>query len=148
MLNYSAGIQILLSACETAQIKTVFTSRKFIENAALTDLATELEKHVDVVYLEDMRTRISALAKLMGLARSYYPQLHYRLHQQDNDPNEPATILFTSGSMASAQIQWPFSLGWVVSGIISFDRNPFSSRNFGPMSRNFTFLMSFNRVGR
>jgi acyl-[acyl-carrier-protein]-phospholipid O-acyltransferase / long-chain-fatty-acid--[acyl-carrier-protein] ligase len=98
MLNYSAGIQVLLGACETAQIKTVFTSHKFIENAALTELATELEKHVNVVYLEDMRTRISVLAKLMGLARSYYPQLHYRLHRQDNDPDEPATILFTSGS--------------------------------------------------
>ncbi len=98
MLNYSAGTQVLISACETARIKTVFTSHKFIENAALHDLAKELEKHVDVHYLEDLRTKISAPAKILGLLRSYYPQLHYRRHLHDNDPNKPATILFTSGS--------------------------------------------------
>ncbi|MFT5133647.1 MAG: acyl-[acyl-carrier-protein]-phospholipid O-acyltransferase, partial [Gammaproteobacteria bacterium] len=100
MLNYSSGIQVLLSACETANIKTVYTSRQFIENAALTELAEELEKHVDVHYLEDMRTRISAFAKLTGLARSYYPELHYhhQLKSKDRKPDYPATILFTSGS--------------------------------------------------
>ncbi len=98
MLNFSAGIQILINACETAKIKTVFTSRRFIENADLNELAEELEKHVNVYYLEDMRTRISGLAKLLGLARSYYPQLHYRRHLRESDPNSPSTILFTSGS--------------------------------------------------
>ena len=98
MLNYSAGIQVLISACETAQIKTVFTSRKFIENASLTEFAEELEKHVEVIYLEDMRTRISSMAKILGVARSYYPQSHYLKYKQHSDKNDPATILFTSGS--------------------------------------------------
>ncbi len=98
MLNYSAGVQVLLSACSTAQIKTVFTSRKFIDNAALTDSIEELEKQVNVVYLEDIGKRISSAAKILGLVRSYYPQSHYRQFRKKCDPTEPATILFTSGS--------------------------------------------------
>lgn len=100
MLNYSGGIQILLSACETAEIKTVYTSHQFIENAGLTELGQELEKHVTVIYLEDIRPRISKIAKLLGLARSYFPVIHYhrKLKLEKRDPNKPATILFTSGS--------------------------------------------------
>ena len=98
MLNYSAGIQVLLSACETASIQTVFTSRKFIDNAGLGELAEELEQHVKVHYLEDMRTRISPFAKLLGLLRSYYPSAHYRKNRKLSDPASSATILFTSGS--------------------------------------------------
>lgn len=98
MLNYSAGNHILISACETAKIKTVFTSRRFIENSELNDLAAELEKHAVVYYLEDIRARISGIAKLLGLARSFYPQLHYRRYLRESDPRSAATILFTSGS--------------------------------------------------
>lgn len=59
-----------------------------------------------------------------------------------------ANIFFSSGSIAVAQISCPFSLGCVVSGIISFDKKPFWSRKFGPISRNFTFLMFFSKLGR
>jgi acyl-[acyl-carrier-protein]-phospholipid O-acyltransferase / long-chain-fatty-acid--[acyl-carrier-protein] ligase len=98
MLNYSAGVQIIISACETAQIKTVFTSRKFIENAALTEVIDELEKHVEVVFLEDIGSRISSIAKLTGLLRSYYPQAFYSKYKKCSAADEPCTILFTSGS--------------------------------------------------
>jgi len=98
MLNYSAGVQVLIGACETAKIKTVYTSHRFIENAALTDLTNELEKSVNIIYLEDIAKNISGLSKLTGLARSFYPQIHYRMKSKDRNPDSPATILFTSGS--------------------------------------------------
>ncbi|NKB36716.1 MAG: AMP-binding protein [Gammaproteobacteria bacterium] len=98
MLNYSAGVQILISACETANIKTVYTSRAFIENGGFTELAQELEQHVELHYLEDTGKRISIFKKILGLARSYYPNLHYSSNSKNTDPDSAATILFTSGS--------------------------------------------------
>ena len=95
MLNYTTGLQVLLKACETASIKTVYSSRQFIENAALETLAEGLQQHVNLVYLEDLRDRIGVKEKLLGLLRSYYPRTHFRPKAK---PGDPATILFTSGS--------------------------------------------------
>ncbi len=95
MLNYTTGLQVLLKACETASIKTVYTSRQFIENADLVDLAEGLEQRVNVVYLEDLRNRIGIADKLLGLVRSRFPRAGYRSTAK---PGDPATILFTSGS--------------------------------------------------
>jgi len=95
MLNYSTGLQVLLKACETASIRTVYTSRQFIEAADLGELAQGLEQRVNLVYLEDLRDRIGVADKLSGLARSFFPRAGWRPAAK---PGDPATILFTSGS--------------------------------------------------
>ena len=95
MLNFTTGLQVLLKACETASIRTVYTSRQFIENADLEPLAEGLQQQVNLVYLEDLRDRIGVGDKLLGLLYSRYPRMHYR---RSANPGDPATILFTSGS--------------------------------------------------
>jgi acyl-[acyl-carrier-protein]-phospholipid O-acyltransferase/long-chain-fatty-acid--[acyl-carrier-protein] ligase len=98
MLNFTIGTQILLGACDTGKIKTIYTSRKFIESANLQELATELEQKLNLVYLEDLRNRISIFNKLIGLARGMYSHSHYHRVAGNIDPDRPALILFTSGS--------------------------------------------------
>ena len=98
MLNFTIGAQALLRACETGGIRTVYTSRRFIENANLHDLAHALEQKLELIYLEDLRTRVSTLDKITGLARSYYARGHYRRRAGKIDPDAPALLLFTSGS--------------------------------------------------
>ena len=98
VLNYSAGTQVLLSACDTAGISTIYSSRKFIENADLDQTISALEQKVNIIYLEDLRPRISAFSKIMSLLRSYYPVAHYGRRSRDVTPDSPCTILFTSGS--------------------------------------------------
>src|SRR3546814_19370671 len=67
MLNFTAGSANLLSACRTAQIATVYTSRRFIEKATLEAEAEALAAQVRRVYLEDLRREIGLFAKLRGL---------------------------------------------------------------------------------
>lgn len=99
MLNYTTGLQVLLKACDTASIKTVYTSRQFIETADLQALAQGLEQRINLVYLEDLRDRISVTDKLLGLLRSRFPRAGYRVSSRPRaKPGDPATILFTSGS--------------------------------------------------
>lgn len=98
MLNYTAGTQALLLACQTGKINTVYTSRRFIENAGLDDAAAELDKHLNLVYLEDLRTKITACSKLLGALRSYYPNSYHNATCGKVNSSSPAVILFTSGS--------------------------------------------------
>jgi acyl-[acyl-carrier-protein]-phospholipid O-acyltransferase/long-chain-fatty-acid--[acyl-carrier-protein] ligase len=93
MLNYSTGSNGMLSACKTAEIKTVLTSRRFIELGKLTEEAEALEKQVNLVYLEDLAESISSLDKLQALLQSKTVNYWYK-HQQF-EPESPAVVLFS-----------------------------------------------------
>ena len=98
MLNYTSGIQAILQACKTGRIKTVYTSRRFIENANLHALAKDLEQQLNIIYLEDLKQRISIIDKVTGLLRSKFIHWHYHHSIGKINPDDPAMILFTSGS--------------------------------------------------
>ncbi|HEY5140444.1 MAG TPA: AMP-binding protein, partial [Methylococcales bacterium] len=96
MLNFSTGSAAMLSACQIAQVKTVLTSRRFIELGDLNEDAEQLSKQCKLVYLEDLAKNISALDKLTALVKSRTADFWYK-HKQHN-PDSPAVVLFTSGS--------------------------------------------------
>lgn len=94
MLNFSVGAKAMLSACSTAQIKTVLTSRRFITMARLTDLIEQIETQANVVYLEDLKKEIGLTGKIAALLAD--PAGWHNKHA--GSPENPAVILFTSGS--------------------------------------------------
>ena len=90
MLNFSSGIAAMLSACKTAQIKTVITSRRFISMGRMEPIIEALSRDVRFLYLEDLRDGLTASDKLRG---------KYSIGQKGHVTcNDPAVILFTSGS--------------------------------------------------
>ena len=92
MLNYTAGAANILSALATAKIRTVISSRAFIEKAELDDLAAAIElSGTKIIWLEDVRGVITTQEKLIGA-------LSWRWPLRQVSGNDPAIILFTSGS--------------------------------------------------
>ena len=98
MLNYTVGAGGMVSACETAQINTVITSRRFIEVAKLTEAAALLGEKVKLVYLEDIAARISMVDKLKGWMQARTALQSYHNNGGSRNPDSPAVVLFTSGS--------------------------------------------------
>jgi len=98
MLNFTAGSRNLMTACATASVKLVISSRQFIESAGLQALAAALSEEVELLYLEDLRQRIGPFTKLVGLLRARLPALSHRLMAGDIPADQTAVILFTSGS--------------------------------------------------
>ncbi|HEV8678548.1 MAG TPA: acyl-[ACP]--phospholipid O-acyltransferase, partial [Stellaceae bacterium] len=96
MLNHTAGIDAVLSACRTARVRTVVSSRRFIELAKLDAFAAQLAASVDIVWLEDLRGQLGLGDKLYGLVA---PRIAAWRHRRAGIlPGDPAVILFTSGS--------------------------------------------------
>ena len=142
MINFTGGIQTILRSCETGKIKTIYTSRKFIENADLQELATALEEKICLIYLEDFRDRISVVDKLAGLIRSFYPIAHYRRISKGISPDDPAVILFTSGSEGS-----PKGVVLSHSNILSNYAQVSCHINFTPQDLIFSCLPLFHTFG-
>lgn len=90
MLNFSAGQQNLLDACETARLRTVLTSREFVAKAKLQDVAEALGQQVRIVYLEDVRASVSRGDQLAALWET--------LMDTPAERGARDVLLFTSGS--------------------------------------------------
>ncbi|WP_235550387.1 AMP-binding protein [Paenibacillus sp. Soil750] len=67
ILNYSAGRQAMLEACETAEVSTVLTSRVFIEKAGLSDFIQSASRLFTLIYLEDVKEALTLQDKFHGL---------------------------------------------------------------------------------
>ena len=95
MLNYTAGVEGMQGACQAATVRTILTSRVFLDKAGLTEQALAL-RGVALHYLEDMRRDFGWADKLwlMGYAL-WHPEAAV---PPTVDPDMPAVVLFTSGS--------------------------------------------------
>lgn len=98
MLNFSLGSSTLLQTCKLARLNMILTSKRFVEAARLEATMELLAEHVKIVYLEDLREDITIKDKLVGLISSYFPERASHKIQSHINPNDPAVVLFTSGS--------------------------------------------------
>lgn len=94
MLNYTAGLAGLDSACQVATLKTIITSRAFVAAAQLDSVVAGLAEKYRVVYLEDLRAGLTFGDKLWLLAALCKP----RAFVPQGQPQDAAVVLFTSGS--------------------------------------------------
>ena len=93
MLNYTAGADGLRAACVAARIRIVIASRIFIEKAKLGPVLAQLTD-VEIHYLEDAGARFGLRDKLWVLWHQFFPESA----SVRQSPEEPAVVLFTSGS--------------------------------------------------
>ena len=94
MINYTAGVDGMQAACIAAGIRTVLTSRAFVDQARLADKLAALQD-IRLVYLEDLRAAMTLADKLwLMLWALPFPRVATRIGTAE----DPAVILFTSGT--------------------------------------------------
>ena len=91
ILNFSTGAENMMNCAETSELKTVLTSRVFIEKGRLDELAARLAGRLRLVYLEDLKANVGLLDKVSAGVK-------YLQKVTAVDKKDPALILFTSGS--------------------------------------------------
>ena len=88
-LNFTAGKEAMDSAMAQCKIRTVLTSKTFLEKAKLAEPA-------GAVYLEDLLKQFSGGAKLLAAVQAkLFPQSWLRPNVK---PDSLATVIFSSGS--------------------------------------------------
>ncbi|MEA1831244.1 acyl-[ACP]--phospholipid O-acyltransferase [Methylobacterium durans] len=135
MINFSAGPANILSACKAAEVRTVLTSRAFIEKGRLTGLIEAIRGEVEILYLEDVRATVSLGDKVRGFLGPRKP-----LVARTGD--DPAAILFTSGSEGTPK------------GVVLANRNMLANTaqaaariDFGRTDKVFNVLPVFHAFG-
>ena len=96
MLNFTAGEQSLRTALKMAKISRVVTAHRFIDLGKFEALEAWMKTTAKVVYLEDVRKKLSLFDKVTAAVGSLIP----RRVATRVSPDSPAVILFTSGTEA------------------------------------------------
>lgn len=93
MLNFSLGAAQFESCLETVRLRTIISSRRFIEMGKFEKLTALAEqKGIRIFYLEDLASQISFKTKLKGIKK------YLRREESRIEAQKSAVILFTSGS--------------------------------------------------
>ncbi|MDD4519261.1 MAG: MFS transporter [Alphaproteobacteria bacterium] len=101
MLNFSAGIAQIIAACKTTGVKSVISSQKVIKLGKLEAIVEALEAEgIRVERLEFLAKRLTFKMKMLGVMGALFPRFTHKfvLKGKKVSPDDPATILFTSGS--------------------------------------------------
>ena len=91
VFNFSTGTKNVVDCAKNAGVKTVLTSRAFVEKAGLGELIQQLGEANQVLYMEDIAATISPLDKLKGAWRLWRGE-------QGKGTSSSQIILFTSGT--------------------------------------------------
>lgn len=137
MLNFSAGAANIESACKTAVIKQVYTSRAFIEAGKLEALLPAIASAgATLHYLEDVAAGVSLADKLRGFFLSFTAKC------DATSPDDSAVVLFTSGSEGAPK------------GVVLSHANLMANRHqvaarvaFGPQDIIFNAMPLFHSFG-
>ena len=100
-LNYTSEINSLKSSIELAEIKTIIASKKFVEKLESKGInIKEILELVEVIYLEDIKTKISKNKGLFTyLSVKFLPSCILKLlHLTKTNKDDTVMILFSSGS--------------------------------------------------
>ena len=100
-LNFTAGKKALKSAAEQAEVKSIYTSRKFLDKMA--ERGINLESFLPnskLLMLEDIKEEISTLTRLTTLLKAIImpTNLIRKSYFKEVSMNDTAAILFSSGS--------------------------------------------------
>ena len=100
-LNYTASKEAFVSALEQAQIKTVYTSKRFVKKLAARGLDyLSLLDNCQVVYLEELKEAIPRwqMLSILLLIKVLPAKLLKLLFCHSHNNQQTAAILFSSGS--------------------------------------------------
>ncbi|MDR1019450.1 MAG: AMP-binding protein, partial [Synergistaceae bacterium] len=96
MLNYSMGARSLIAACGVAKVRTMVTSRRFVEEGKFAPLISALsDAGIVPFYLEDEVAGIGALGKIGCALSSIFAS---PTPNAEEEARKIAVVLFTSGS--------------------------------------------------
>ncbi len=100
-LNYSASESALLSAIDQAEIKTIYTSKRFVKKLESKGIQTEaFQEACRFIYLEDLKEEASLAEKIFTLMSVKFLPLWLlkMVFVHNREPDSIAAILFSSGS--------------------------------------------------
>lgn len=143
MINFTGGARAIISGCTTAEVRTIYTSKKFVERAELQGTIDKIiAVGIRVIFLENLRTKIIFATKFKALVGSIFPCSYYKLICGNTDDTKPAVILFTSGTEGA-----PKAVALSHRNLQANKWQVMAKLDFNPYDKSFNALPMFHTFG-
>lgn len=97
ILNYTEGSEKILFNIKNVGIKTVYTTKFFVETYKLEELIKFLKENgTNIVYVEDIKKSLNIFNKISAYFVSKFPKAYYKNICSNFDAESPAVVMFTS----------------------------------------------------
>ncbi|MBQ3834073.1 MAG: MFS transporter [Elusimicrobia bacterium] len=97
ILNYTESVDNILYNVKNVGIKTIYTTRFFVETYKLDELIKALEKNgTKIIYGEDIQKSLTIFNKISAYFVSKFPKTYYKNICNNFDANSPAVVMFTA----------------------------------------------------
>lgn len=135
MINFTAGVENILSACKAAEVRTILSSKTFIAQAKLEAVVDEVSKQVNFIWMDELRGQISWFEKIVGRLSRTRPLVRQNGY-------DTAVILFTSGSEGK-----PKGVVLTHRNVLANATQAAASIDFNPTDKVFNVLPVFHSFG-
>ncbi|MDD3729737.1 MAG: MFS transporter [Endomicrobiaceae bacterium] len=143
MINYANSVGSIIEYINNTGAKNIFTSKAFIKESALEELAVKLSDNgINVIYVEDLKKELKLSDKVFAYFMSYCPSYYYKKINGSIDSLKTAVVLYTSGAEGT-----PKAVALTHKNIQT-NRNQISSvLDFGLMDSFFNTMPIFHSFG-
>jgi acyl-[acyl-carrier-protein]-phospholipid O-acyltransferase/long-chain-fatty-acid--[acyl-carrier-protein] ligase len=142
MLNFASGSASMLACIGVAKLKYIITARSVIEKANI-NIQPILDKGVRVIFMEDVKARISTYTKLSTLLGTrLLPKFFDLTRTHTIRPQDTAVVLFTSGSEGL-----PKGVDLTHKGIVANLQQSLLTQDFVQEDRFFNAMPMFHSFG-
>lgn len=135
MINFTAGVENILSACKAAEVRTILSSKAFIAQAKLERMVEAVGKQVDFIWMDELRGQINWFEKVRGRLSRTRPLVAQNGY-------DTAVILFTSGSEGK-----PKGVVLTHRNVLANATQAAASVDFNPTDKVFNVLPVFHSFG-
>ena len=95
IINFTSGISNIQSSLKLSKIRTIITSRKFIEKIDMKESIKLIKKNTNVFYIEDIKSEVNMFSKVKALKKLLFRE------RVERNQDSAAIILYTSGTEGS-----------------------------------------------
>ncbi len=91
-LNWTASADAMQSAVKQSRLKTVITSRRFVQKIGQPELS------VHWLYLEDVLKNLGRIEQFRAVCTALFSSPKHLANEHEPQPNDPVAIIFSSGT--------------------------------------------------
>ena len=93
LINATISVDKIITLCSKVHTRIILTSKRYINAFMLSECASKLQEHFNIIYLEDIASSLHLSAYIKSWFLSYFPRISYSDTYYNVTPSQEALLM-------------------------------------------------------